>query len=64
MAWEMLDLNNMLPLHFTENLVDRKIFQLYWKRTSFFNGIVWDPEFSGRDMVQTADYITNPNAFE
>lgn len=64
MAWEMLDLNNMLPLQYTESSVDRKIVWLYLKRNSFFTGVLFSPEFSGKDQVSTEEYPQDPEVFE
>jgi len=54
----------MLPLHFTENGVDRRLMRLYFKRNSFLSGILFTPEFSGYDLVSLKDLPSDPNVFE
>lgn len=54
----------MLPVHFTENGVDRRLMRLYFKRNSFLAGILFTPEFSGYDLVSLKDLPSDPNVFE
>lgn len=64
MAWEMLNFNDMLPFRFTESKVDRLIARTYLKRNSMFSGILFTPEFSGRDLIDEDALSKNRDLFE
>lgn len=64
MAWEMLAFNDMLPFRYTEGKVDRLIARTYLKRNRLFSGIIFTPEFSGRDLIDDNALVKNRDVFE
>lgn len=56
MAWDMLNLNTLLPRYLWETIIDWKLVSLYFKRNNLLTGILFYEEYTGYDKLDPEEY--------